>query len=164
MQQLYKVLCEVEDLDSFIPAPVGESGEWAAIVSSAEDNHESFCKALRGKPLFSARYGTYTVTLNELKNVLKASSQAGQQKQADGIEPRGWLQGGPKPEASLHRRGMPALQRKHLYHLQPCRYRPKISSPLSGQPAWTLMLMPQLSPTQKRQQLQLQENRVGRTQ
>jgi hypothetical protein len=83
MNQLYKVLCEIEDLASFTPAPVGESGEWAAIVSSAEDNRENHCKALRGKPLFSALYGTYTVTLNELKNVLKASSQAGQTKKAD---------------------------------------------------------------------------------
>jgi hypothetical protein len=43
----------------------------------------SFCKALRGKPLFRALYGTYTVTLNELKTVLKARSQAGQAKKAD---------------------------------------------------------------------------------
>jgi hypothetical protein len=86
MQQPYKVMCEIEDLDSFTPAPVVESGEWAAIVSSAEDNRESFCKALRGKPLFSAPYCTYTVTLNELKNVLKASSQAGQTKKADNFK------------------------------------------------------------------------------
>jgi hypothetical protein len=83
MQQLCKVLCETEDLASFTLAPVGESGEWAATGSSAEDNRESFCKALRGKPLFSALYGTYTVTLNELKNVLQASSQAGQTMKAD---------------------------------------------------------------------------------
>jgi hypothetical protein len=34
MQQLYKVLCDIVDLASFTPAPVGESGEWAAIVSA----------------------------------------------------------------------------------------------------------------------------------
>jgi hypothetical protein len=83
IHQLFRVLCDIEDVASFTPSSVGESEEWAAIVSSAEDNRESFCKALRGKPLFSALYGTYTVTLNELKNVLKASSQTGQRKQAD---------------------------------------------------------------------------------
>jgi hypothetical protein len=56
---------------------VGESEEWAAIVSSAEDNCERYCKGLSSKTLFNALYGTYTVTLNELKNVLKARSQAG---------------------------------------------------------------------------------------
>jgi hypothetical protein len=57
----------MEDIASITPASVGERREWAAIVSSAEENHESYCQALRGKPLFSALYGTYTVTLNELK-------------------------------------------------------------------------------------------------
>jgi hypothetical protein len=47
------VLCSNEDLAWCTPASVGESEEWAAIVSSAEDNHESYCKALRGKTLFS---------------------------------------------------------------------------------------------------------------
>jgi hypothetical protein len=86
IQQLLNMLCSIEDLASCSPASVGESEEWAAIVSSAEDNCESYCKALRGKALFSALYGTYTVTLNELKNVLKASSQAGQTKQEDGFK------------------------------------------------------------------------------
>jgi hypothetical protein len=35
------VLCSTEDLASCIPASVGESEEWAAIVSWAEDNRES---------------------------------------------------------------------------------------------------------------------------
>jgi hypothetical protein len=75
------VLCS-----SCTPASVGESEEWAAIVSSAEDSRESYCRALRGKALFSAQYGTYTVTLNELKNVLKASGQAGKTEQEDGFK------------------------------------------------------------------------------
>jgi hypothetical protein len=73
-KQLFKVLCNLEDLASYTPLSVGQSEEWAAITSSAE-NREIFCKVLRGKTLFSALYGTYTVTLNELKSVLKASSQ-----------------------------------------------------------------------------------------
>jgi hypothetical protein len=75
------VLCSIEDLASCTPASVGKSEEWAAIVRLAEDNRESYYKALRWKTLFSALYGTYAVTLNELKNVLKASSQEGQTKQ-----------------------------------------------------------------------------------
>jgi hypothetical protein len=67
LQQLFKVLCDIEDVASYTPPSVGESKEWAAIVSSAEDNRENYCKALRGKILFTALYGTITVTLNVLK-------------------------------------------------------------------------------------------------
>jgi hypothetical protein len=38
-----------------------------------EENRANYCKALSGKTLYSALYGTYTVTLNELKGLLKAS-------------------------------------------------------------------------------------------
>jgi hypothetical protein len=38
---------------------------------------QNFCKALQRKTLLSALYSTYTVTLNELKSLLKASSQQG---------------------------------------------------------------------------------------
>jgi hypothetical protein len=77
LKQLFKVLCDLEDLASYTPLSVGQSEKWATITSSAEDNREQYCKALRGKTLFSALNGTYTVTLNELKGVLKASSQQG---------------------------------------------------------------------------------------
>jgi hypothetical protein len=59
---------------------VGESVEWTSIVNTAEDNRENYCKALTAKPLFSALYGTYTVTGIELKAVLKASTIDGQIK------------------------------------------------------------------------------------
>jgi hypothetical protein len=42
------------------------------ILNAAEENGASYCKCLRGKPLFSAMYDTYTVTLQELKAVIKA--------------------------------------------------------------------------------------------
>jgi hypothetical protein len=74
---LFKVLCDLEDLASYTPLSVGQSEDWANITSSAEENRGNFCKALQGKRLFSALYGTYTVTLNELKSFLKASSQPG---------------------------------------------------------------------------------------
>jgi hypothetical protein len=81
MQQLFKVLCAIEDLASYT---LVESE--ATIISSAEDNRESYCKALRGKTLFSELHGTYTMTLNDLKNVMKASTQTGQTKQGDGFK------------------------------------------------------------------------------
>jgi hypothetical protein len=49
---------------------VGESPEWTSIVNSAEENRTNFSKYLDGKPLFSALYSMYTVTLNELKAVV----------------------------------------------------------------------------------------------
>jgi hypothetical protein len=67
LQQLLKVLRDIEDVAGHTPALVGESAEWAAIVNAAEENGASYCKGLHGKPLFSALYGTYTVTLDELK-------------------------------------------------------------------------------------------------
>jgi hypothetical protein len=57
---------------------VGESTEWTSIVNGAEENGANFCKGLDGKPLFSALYDMYTITLNGLKVVLKMSAQAGQ--------------------------------------------------------------------------------------
>jgi hypothetical protein len=77
IKQFFKVLCDLEDLASYTPLSVGQSEEWASLTSSAEENRKNFCKALRGKSLFSALYGTYTVTMNELKSVLKASRQQG---------------------------------------------------------------------------------------
>jgi hypothetical protein len=39
-----------------------------------------FCKFLVWKPLFSALYGMYTVTLKELQAVLKVNTQTGQRE------------------------------------------------------------------------------------
>jgi hypothetical protein len=66
------VLSDIEIL-----AKMGESSEWTSIVSSAEENRANFCKILQGKLLFSALYGIYTLTLNELKAVLKVKAQTG---------------------------------------------------------------------------------------
>jgi hypothetical protein len=81
IKQLFKVLRDLEDLASYTPLSVGQSEECATITSIAEENKESFCRALREKTLFSALYGTYTVALNELRSLLKASS-----KQGDGFK------------------------------------------------------------------------------
>jgi hypothetical protein len=71
---LFKIYCDIEDVASFTPATIGESAEWAAIVNTTEENRDSYCKALTGKILFSALFGTYTVTLNDLKSLVKATS------------------------------------------------------------------------------------------
>jgi hypothetical protein len=81
--KLVNVLCSNEDLASCTPVSVGESVECASKVSSADDNFDSYFKALCGRALFSALYGTNTLTLNELIHVLKVISQAGQTKQED---------------------------------------------------------------------------------
>jgi hypothetical protein len=78
VQQIRKVLSDIENLAGCTPAIVGESSVWTTIVNSAEDNRVNFCKSLDGKPLFRALYGIFTVTLNEPKAVLKVSAQTGQ--------------------------------------------------------------------------------------
>jgi hypothetical protein len=74
---LFKTLCDIENVAGYTPVEVGESAEWTAIVSAAEDNRASYCKAVSGKIMFSVLYGTYTVALNEFKILLKASTSAG---------------------------------------------------------------------------------------
>jgi hypothetical protein len=86
MKHLFKVLCDLEALAGCTPRPVGESEERAAVIRAAEDNLESYSVALQGRTLYSALYGNYTVTLNELKSVLKSSSQARQPSQGDGFQ------------------------------------------------------------------------------
>jgi hypothetical protein len=77
VQQDYKLFNDIEILAGCTPAKVGESFACASVVSNAEENRAIFCKSLNGKPLFSALYCmySYTVTLNELKAVLKVSAQ-----------------------------------------------------------------------------------------
>jgi hypothetical protein len=77
------VLGDIEDVAGHTPASVGESSEWAVIVNAAEENGAHYCKAVHGETLFSALYGTYIVTLDELKAVLKASTLADQTLQGN---------------------------------------------------------------------------------
>jgi hypothetical protein len=86
MQHLHKLLRDIEALAGCTPAAVGESEEWAAVVRSAEDNRENYSLALQGKTLYSALCGTYTVTLNDFKSLLKGSSQTGRSSQDDGFK------------------------------------------------------------------------------
>jgi hypothetical protein len=70
---LHKILCDIEDVAGFTPVAVGESERWSSIVNTMEENRANICKPLSGKTLYSGLYGSYTVTLNELKDLLKAS-------------------------------------------------------------------------------------------
>jgi hypothetical protein len=56
---------------------VEEGSEGSTIVNSAEENRTDFCKVLDRKPLFTAFYGVYTVTLNELKAVSAQKKHCG---------------------------------------------------------------------------------------
>jgi hypothetical protein len=64
VKQLFKLLGDIEDVVGHTPASVEESAERTAIVNAA-DNGANYCKALHVETLFSALYGTYTVTLDE---------------------------------------------------------------------------------------------------
>jgi hypothetical protein len=77
VKQVCKILNDTENLAGCTPAEVGERSQWIFIVNSTEENKANFCKVLDGKPLFGTLY-MYTVTLNELKAILKVSAQAGQ--------------------------------------------------------------------------------------
>jgi hypothetical protein len=88
LRQLFRVLCDIEDVAGLAPAPVEESEQWEVlvIVNSAEENRVSYCRALTGKTLYSALYGTYTVTLKELKDLVKASIIAPEFNKAENTE------------------------------------------------------------------------------
>jgi hypothetical protein len=61
VQQVHKVLSDIEILAGCTRSKVGESSPWTAVV---KENRANLCIGLHGKPLFSAPYGMYTVTLN----------------------------------------------------------------------------------------------------
>jgi hypothetical protein len=70
------LLGDIVDVAGHTPASVGESAERAAIVNSAEETGANYSKALDGKTLFRALYGTYTVTLKLSKKVKISLLQA----------------------------------------------------------------------------------------
>jgi hypothetical protein len=74
LKQLFKVLFDIENVAGYTPASVGGSDQWSSIVNTAEENRQNFCKALGGKTLYRNLYGTYTVALQELKALVKAST------------------------------------------------------------------------------------------
>jgi hypothetical protein len=75
IHQVSRVLCDIVALAGCTPAHVGESRAWSSIVESTELDRIAFCKALKGKQLFNALYGTYSVALSDLKKVLQTSAK-----------------------------------------------------------------------------------------
>jgi hypothetical protein len=132
IQQLLMVLCDIENLANSTPISVGESMEWAAIISSAEDNREDYCKVLKGKTLFSALYGTYTVTLHDLKKLQTDSTQ-----QVDSFSRRK-IYCNEEPNQTMKKVALPASTLKVAQQ--------RTSSPPSGQTTWTLMPLTQSPP------------------
>jgi hypothetical protein len=41
LKQLFKVICDIEEMARYAPASVGESEQWSSIVSTAEENRPS---------------------------------------------------------------------------------------------------------------------------
>jgi hypothetical protein len=52
LKQLFKVICNIEEMARSTPASVGESKQWSSIVSTAEEIRQNFYKALTGKTVF----------------------------------------------------------------------------------------------------------------
>jgi uncharacterized phage-associated protein len=51
VQQVYKMLGDIEKLSAWTLAKVTQSSEWISIVNSAQ-NRANFCKGLDGKPRY----------------------------------------------------------------------------------------------------------------
>jgi hypothetical protein len=116
-------------------------------------NRESYSLALQGKNLYSALYGAYTVTINELKSLLKASSQAGQSNQGDGSR---------KYEEGRHLTAEAARSpKKAAIPISAGQVPTKNFFASSGQAAWTLTLLSRCPTPQRRR---LQKNLDGRPQ
>jgi hypothetical protein len=75
IRQVSRVLSDIVSLAGCTPAYVGESRAWSSIVESTELDRIAFCKALKGKQLFNALYGTYSVALSDVKQVLQTSAK-----------------------------------------------------------------------------------------
>jgi hypothetical protein len=78
IKEVDKVLQDIVCLVGCTPASVGKSEDWQRVVNNAQIDRESYCNVLKGKQ-FSALYGLYTVTFNELKSVLQLSAQVPRQ-------------------------------------------------------------------------------------
>jgi hypothetical protein len=97
LKQLFKVVCDIENVAGYTPASVVESEQGSSIIDIAEENRQNFSKALNEETLLSALYGTYAVELEELKALLKASRSAGKSEtikfaasQDDGLKEVRW--------------------------------------------------------------------------
>jgi hypothetical protein len=69
--QVTNILSVLVCLAVCTPVHVGESDAWKKVVENAKQDRLNFCQILKGKRLFLALCGTYTVVLNDLNIVLK---------------------------------------------------------------------------------------------
>jgi hypothetical protein len=120
---------------------LNESGIWTA-------QYSTYSPGGYGDVLDSA-HGTYTVTLNDLKKVLKDKHSAGRR-----------LQGSSQPEKAPQRRGSPNYEESgpNCINCEGWRWQQRTFSPPSGQRTWTLMPLAQSPPQQRKQ---FQENRAA---
>jgi hypothetical protein len=73
IKQVTNILSDLVSLAGCTPVQVGESDAWKKVVENAKQDRLNFCQILKGKRLFLALCGMYTVVLNDLKIVLKES-------------------------------------------------------------------------------------------
>jgi hypothetical protein len=76
------VLGDLVSLAGCTPTNVGESEQWVHTVNAAIADKVNLAKILKGKSLYSALYGTYTVALSELKAILQGSAKKNSSQQA----------------------------------------------------------------------------------
>jgi hypothetical protein len=71
----YKTINDITALAGCTPASVGNSKSWNDIADNAKNDKAALRGVLRGKRLFSALCGIYSVALCEFKQVLQASAK-----------------------------------------------------------------------------------------
>jgi hypothetical protein len=126
LKQLFKVLCDIEDVAGYTPASVGDSPQWSSIVNSAEENRRNFCKALDGKTLYSALYGTYTVTLQDLKALLKASAPINQTSKPTSTQEEGFTEVRRRKRQSSDTAAQTSKKQHQWQRLPPQTYPPRL--------------------------------------
>jgi hypothetical protein len=74
LNQVCNLLGNIASLTRATPAWVVASVNWQKVVNSVKEDRVNLCRAFEGKTLYSALYGTYTVTLHEVKALAKSSA------------------------------------------------------------------------------------------
>jgi hypothetical protein len=78
IKQVGRVFSDIVSLAGCTPSEVGDSMKWQGIVSATTDRL-SYCKSLKGKQLFRALYGLYTIT-SVLQSSVKHKNNPGADK------------------------------------------------------------------------------------
>jgi hypothetical protein len=78
VERVLEVLTAIARLAGCTPASVGESPKWAVIAQNMVDTRRKLRHILRGKLLYSALYGVYTVMLHDLMAVTEENAAEGE--------------------------------------------------------------------------------------